>query len=465
MLPVVSIVGRPNVGKSSLFNRILGKKVAVVDDMPGVTRDRNYRPMVWNGCAFSLADTGGLIPSSSDGMAADVERQVNIACGEAGVILFVVDARDGITDIDRRVAHSLRKQGRDNVVLVVNKSEHKAAPYDLGSFVALGLGEGHPVSALHGYGVGDLLDAVCSVLKRTGNKEPKSSAFIDDRDALKIAVVGRPNAGKSSLVNKLLGASRMIVRPDPGTTRDSIDSRLAYQGNDVVLIDTAGLRKKANVKEDLEYYCNLRAIDSIGRCDVAALIVDAVQGIHEQDLRIVRKIRDLHKGVLVCWNKWDLVAKTHTTFDHLVARTRRGSMELARAPMVSTSAITGQRVTAVLDKTLDIRRRMHTRVDAAKLRDLVAEWTTAHPHPISENRHVEIVSCVQADAPFPLFHVVSTNPRSAVASYKRFLVNKLYEAFDFDGCPVVVDFVPIRKRSYAAAQGLEPRSPKGEPVP
>ena len=307
VLPVVSIVGRPNVGKSSLFNRILGKKVAVVDDMPGVTRDRNYRPMVWNGCAFSLADTGGLIPSSTDGMAADVERQVNIACREAGVILFVVDARDGITDIDRRVAHSLRKQGKDNVVLVVNKSEHKAAPYDLGSFVALGLGEGHPVSALHGYGVGDMLDAVCSALKRTGNKEPKSSAFIDDRDALKVAVVGRPNAGKSSLVNKLLGASRMIVRPDPGTTRDSIDSRLVYKGSDVVLIDTAGLRKKANVKEDLEYYCNLRAIDSIGRCDIAALVVDATLGIHEQDLRIVRKIRDLHKGVLVCWNKWDIV--------------------------------------------------------------------------------------------------------------------------------------------------------------
>ncbi|HMD68660.1 MAG TPA: ribosome biogenesis GTPase Der, partial [Chitinivibrionales bacterium] len=360
---------------------------------------------------------------------------------------------------------SLRKQGKNNVVLVVNKSEHKAAPYDLGSFVALGLGEGHPVSALHGYGVGDLLDAVCSALKRTGNKEPKSSAFIDDRDALKVAVVGRPNAGKSSLVNKLLGASRMIVRPDPGTTRDSIDSRLVYKGSDVVLIDTAGLRKKANVKEDLEYYCNLRAIDSIGRCDVAALIVDAVQGIHEQDLRIVRKIRDLHKGVLVCWNKWDLVAKTHTTFDHLVARTRRGSMELAHAPMVSTSAVTGQRVMVVLDKAVDIRRCMQTRVDAAKLRDLVAEWTTAHPHPISENRHIEIVSCIQANAPFPLFHVVSTNPRSAVASYKRFLVNKLYETFDFDGCPVVVDFVPIRKRAYAAAQGSEPPSPKGEPVP
>jgi GTP-binding protein len=464
VLPVVSIVGRPNVGKSSIFNRILGRKVAVVDDMPGVTRDRNYRPMVWNNCAFSLVDTGGLIPSSSDGMATDVAKQVAIACGESGVILFVVDSRDGITDIDRRVAHSLRKLGKDNVILVVNKSENKAAKYDLGAFVALGLGEGHPVSALHGYGIGDMLDSVCAVLKRTGNKAPKSSAFLDERDILKIAVVGRPNAGKSSLVNKLLGESRMIVRSDPGTTRDSIDSLLSYRDRSVMLIDTAGLRKKANVKEDLEYYCNLRAIDSIGRCDVAVLVVDTVLGIHEQDLRIVRKIHDLRKGVLVCWNKWDLVAKTHTTFDHLVARTREGCMELAHAPMVSTSATTGQRITAVLDRAIDIRERMAARVDPARLSALVAEWSSAHPHPISENRHVAISGLVQANAPFPLFHVMSTNPRSAIASYKRFLANKLYATFNFDGCPVVVDFVPIRKRAPASAAAPDSLSPKGESV-
>ncbi len=228
-LPVVSIVGRPNVGKSSLFNRILGKKVAVVNNMPGVTRDRNYRTMVWNGCAFSLADTGGLVPDSRDGMEADIGRQVDVACLEASVIIFVVDARTGITDIDARVARVLRKRGAENVFLVVNKSEHRAAPYELGSFVKLGLGEGRAVSALHGMGVGDLLDAVCTALKRAGKKKPSSAAAGDDRDDLKIAVVGRPNAGKSSLVNRLLGEDRMIVRPDPGTTRDAIDSRYVYK--------------------------------------------------------------------------------------------------------------------------------------------------------------------------------------------------------------------------------------------
>lgn len=449
---MVSIVGRPNVGKSSLFNRILGRKVAVVDDMPGVTRDRNYRSMVWNGCAFSLADTGGLIPASTDGMAADVGRQVEAACEEAAVILFVVDGRDGITDVDRLVARSLRKRGVDKVLLAVNKSERKDAQYDLGSFMSLGLGEGRPVSALHGLGVGDLLDDVTAALKRSGNKAPKSGAFFDDRDALKIAVVGRPNAGKSSLVNKLLGTSRMIVRPDPGTTRDAIDSRLSYRGKDVILIDTAGLRKKANVKDDLEYWCNLRAIDSIGRCDVAVLVVDAALGLHEQDIRIVRKIHDLHKGIVVCWNKWDLVTKTHATFDLLVAHTRKSRMDLTHAPMVSASALTGQRVTAVLDRALEIFGRMHVRVDATRLNELVLEWSTEHPHPISENRHVSVASCVQAGAPYPLFLVASTNPRSAVTSYKRFLMNKLYGAFDFDGCPVAVDFVPIRKREYETAE-------------
>jgi GTP-binding protein len=464
VLPIVSIVGRPNVGKSCLFNRILGKKVAVVDDLPGVTRDRNYRTSVWNGCAFSLVDTGGLIPSSPDGMAQDIAKQVAIACKESAVILFVVDAKNGVTGFDASVARTLRKQGKENVLLVLNKSESQSAQNDLGMFMALGLGEGHPVSALHGWGVGDLLDAAVALLKRAGEKEPKSSAFVDDHDTLKIAVVGRPNAGKSSLVNKLLGHSRMIVRPDPGTTRDSIDSRMTYNGRDITLIDTAGLRKKANVKEDIEYYCNLRAIDAIVRCDVAVLVVDAVLGMHEQDLRIVRKVVDSHRGILVCWNKWDLVAKTHTTFDRLVARTRKACLELAHAPMVSVSAVTGRRVTAVLDRAVEIHRRMRTRVDPELLSQLIAEWTSAHPHPISENRQVSITGCVQADAPFPLFHVVSTNPRSTVSSYRRFVANKLYGAFDFEGCPLVVDFVPIRKRSYAEMQAHEASSLKGEAV-
>jgi GTP-binding protein len=463
-LPIVSIVGRPNVGKSCLFNRILGIKVAVVDDVPGVTRDRNYRETAWNGCAFSLVDTGGLVPSSKDGMVQDIARQVAIACGESDVILFLVDVKSGVCDEDIAVARGLRKQAGGNVVLVVNKCESKQAQYDIGAFMSLGLGEGFAVSALQGYGVGDLLDTVTAMLKRAGKKRSLSSAMRDDRDFVKVAVVGRPNAGKSSLVNKLLGHHRMIVRPDPGTTRDSIDSDMTYKGRAMVLIDTAGLRKKANVKEDLEYYCNLRAIASIGRCDVAVLVVDAELGIHEQDLRIVRKVIDMHKGILVCLNKWDLVHKTHTTFDDFAAHIRSSYMELAHAPMVSASALTGQRVTAVLDRVLEIYGRMRARVDARELTSLVRTWTVEHPHPITENRQVTIANCVQAEAPFPLFHLMATNPRNGLSNYKRFIANKLYETYDFNGCPIVVDFLPVRKRARNNNKEECEQSLKGDDV-
>ncbi|HUI91445.1 MAG TPA: ribosome biogenesis GTPase Der [Chitinivibrionales bacterium] len=464
ILPIVSIVGRPNVGKSCLFNRIIGVKAAVVDDVPGVTRDRNYRGTAWNGCAFSLVDTGGLIPASKDGMAQDIAKQVAVACEESDVILFLVDVRGGVCADDLAVARGLRKQAGDRVVLVINKCESRQTQYDTGAFVSLGLGEGHAVSALQGYGVGDLLDRVTAMLKAGGKKRSPSRALRDDRDFVKVAVVGRPNAGKSSLVNKLLGRQRMIVRPDPGTTRDSIDSEMTHRGRPMVLIDTAGLRKKANVKEDLEYYCNLRAIASIGRCDVAVLVVDAVLGIHEQDLRIVRQIVDTRKGLLLCWNKWDLVPKTHSTFDHLSAAVRAQYMELTHVPMVSASALTGRRVTAVLDRVLEIQSRMRLRVDAKELADLVRSWVSEHPHPTTANRQVIIETCVQADAPFPLFHLVATNPRNGLPNYKRFIANKLYNTYDFNGCPVVVDFVPIRKRArYNKEEEFRP-SLKGDDV-
>jgi GTP-binding protein len=305
---------------------------------------------------------------------------------------------------------------------------------------------------------------VTAMLKHAGKKRSLSSAMRDERDFVKVAVVGRPNAGKSSLVNKLLGHHRMIVRPDPGTTRDSIDSEMTYEGRTMVLIDTAGLRKKANVKEDLEYYCNLRAIASIGRCDVAVLVVDAALGIHEQDLRIVRQIVDMRKGILVCWNKWDLVHKTHATFDHLAAATRGAYMELAHAPMVSASALTGQRVTVALDRALEIYGRMRTRLDPKELANLVRSWVAEHPHPTTANREVSIKTCVQAEAPFPLFHLVATNPRNGLPNYKRFIANRLYDTYDFTGCPVVVDFVPIRKRAhYNTVEDVAP-SLKGDDV-
>ena len=465
LLPVVSIVGRPNVGKSCLFNRIIGKRVAVVDDISGVTRDRNYQNAVWNSCAFSVVDTGGLVPSSKDAMTRDVAKQVDIARAEAEVILFVVDCQTGITDLDLRIAAGLRKRMRQTVFLVINKTESGKATYQLGEFVRLGFGEGHAVSALHGYGVADLLDTVTGVLNRSGKKQARLFAATQEPDGLKIAVVGRPNAGKSSLVNKLLGSERMIVRPEAGTTRDSIDSAMEYKGETFTLIDTAGLRKKANVKEDLEYYCNLRAIASIRRCDIAVIVIDAVAGIHEQDLRIAKTIFDMKKGMMLCFNKWDLLAKTQATFDQLVKQLTTQYMELRHVPMAPVSALTGRRVTAVLDGAIEIRNHMLTRIDEKELSRRVLAWAKAHPHPVAENKSISIFSCSQSSAPFPCFFVSSTHPRQALLSYKRFLANKLYDTYNFDGCPVTVDFVPAKKSSPTHEEDAGLSSPsylKGE---
>jgi GTPase len=438
----VSIVGRPNVGKSSLFNRILGKRVAVVDGTPGVTRDRQYRDATWNGCDFTLVDTGGLDVGAREGMPLEIAKQASIACEEADLILFLVDATVGVTDLDALIARRLRKE-KCPVLLVINKAESKRASYELGAFVSLGLGEGFPLSALHGTGVGDLLDKICSTLradKKPGKRLPAPDA------GLKIAIVGRPNAGKSSLVNKLVGRDRMIVTPVPATTRDSIDTAMDHNGAPVTLIDTAGLRKKANVKDPVEYYCNVRSLESIRRCDVCVLMIDSTVGIEEQDLKIVRQIQQMHKGVLVCFNKWDIRAKDHTTFDRMTASARKTYLELHYVPTVSVSALTGQRVTQVLDIAIKIKKRMETLVPAADLRENVKDWVRLHPHPVTANQAVRILSADQVPSHYPIFRIFATNAQNARTSYKRYLANKIYETWDFEGCPVSVEFHTPQKK-------------------
>ena len=444
---IVSVVGRPNVGKSCLFNRIIGRRVAVVDDVPGVTRDRHYHDTRWNGLGFTLVDTGGLDDTTKEAMALEIAKQVRIACDESDVILFLVDANSGVTEPDLIIARRLRKLGREKVLLVINKAESKLALAESGAFVALGLGEGMLVSGLHGKGVGDLLDAICVRLKAV--KSPIRKPLTAD-EGLRIAVVGRPNAGKSSLVNKLVHADRMIVSPAPGTTRDSIDTAMEYKGNTVILIDTAGLRKKANVTNDVEYHCNLRAIESIGRCDIAVLMIDSTQGIEEQDLKIVRQILSLHKGILVCFNKWDLRVKDHTTFDHLAAYNRKEYMELRNVPMVSASALTGQRVTRVIDDALTIKMRMGTQLARDDFREHVREWIRVQPHPVTDNLPVKIVKFDQCGERYPLFRFFAFNAKNARESYKRYLANKIYETYDFDGCPVVIEFKNFEKRTRGA---------------
>lgn len=443
--PVVSVIGRPNVGKSSLFNRVIGKRIAVVDDIAGVTRDRHYFTAEWNGYQFILIDTGGMLPNSREAMAEAIHEQVHIAVKESDVVLFLVDAKSGLTDLDLMIARQLRKEASDKSILAVNKAETKSAEYELDTYRALGIDEIFPVSALHGNGVADLLD---SIVKRLSKKHSPPEESLEPE--IMLAIVGRPNAGKSSLVNKLLGQNRMIVHHEPGTTRDSIDSEMLYNDKRIVLIDTAGLRKRSHVKQDMEYYSNLRAIQSIERCDICVLMVDVKAGIGVQDLRILRKIQELHKGVLLAWNKWDIMEKDHRTFDQLVAQTRKDYIELRFIPMVSVSAMTGQRITAVIESALDIKERLKTRVPSADFENKVFSWVRIHPHPAIPENPVRFLGAKQVDAPFPLFRFFVTNTKEISPAYIRYLTNKIYENYNFDGCPVTLDFRPIAKPKHGA---------------
>ncbi|NLL12174.1 MAG: ribosome biogenesis GTPase Der [Fibrobacter sp.] len=444
--PVVSIVGRPNVGKSSLFNRIIGKRIAVVDDFAGVTRDRNYYSAQWSGVPFLIVDTGGLIPNVHEAMPEAIHDQVNIAIKESDVVLFMVDAGTGPTDLDLLVAKQLRRIS-ERVILVVNKAESSSVIFDLDSFRSLGIGTPHPISALHGKGVADLLDLVLEIISREPT-EPVEEAEPD----LKLTIIGRPNAGKSSLVNKLLGQNRMIVDDKPGTTRDAIDSELEYNGRRVTLIDTAGLRKRARVKQDMEYYSNLRALSSIERCDVCVLMVDVNGEIGVQDLRILKRVIEMHKGVLLCWNKWDLKEKDHRTFDQLVEETRREFMELRWVPMLSISALTGQRVNTVIERAFKIKERMGFRVPSSEFENQVFSWIRAHPHPAIPENPVRFLGARQIGAPYPLFRFFVTNPDEISPGYIRFLSNKIYEIYDFEGCPLTLEFRPIKKKYFEVHQ-------------
>ena len=443
MIPIIAIVGRPNVGKSSLFNRILRKRAAVVDDIPGVTRDRNYRSFTWEGSPYALVDTGGVTMVERETLNRSINAQVDLAIHEAAAIIFVVEAGTGVTSEDENLAKLLRKKAAAKTILVVNKSESARTQFEIDAFRNLGLGTPRPVSALHGSGVADLLDEATKLAIKIGI--PAGAPPEPDLSALRIAIVGRPNVGKSSIVNKLLRQDRMIVNDEAGTTRDSIDSPLVYKEKNVVLIDTAGLRKKSHVKEDLEYYFNLRAIKSIDRCDVCAVVVDASGELGVQDLRILRKALDMHKGMLLLWNKWDLVETKHDTFDKLVAGVKRDYQELRPLPMLATCALTGRRISALIDEAAKIKERMNTRVPAAEFEDNIFTWVRAHPHPAIPKQPVRFLGARQIEAPYPLFRFFVTNPKNVAPLYVRFLTNKIYAAYDFEGCPIKLEFRAIKK--------------------
>jgi len=430
--PTVAIVGRPNTGKSTLFNRILGGRPAIVSDRPGTTRDRHFGDAEWNGRYFWLVDTGGLVPDSDDSMERAIRAQVEFALAESDVVLFVVDGREGINPVDRAIAERLRQAGRP-VVVAVNKLddlERSTAQYD---FYQLGFGDPYGVSAAVGKGSGDLLDAVVERLPPAEDAEAEP--------AIEVAVVGRPNAGKSSLVNRLLGEERHVVAPEAGTTRDAVDSPLRYQGRLLKFIDTAGLRRRAKVEDDLEFYSTLRTERAIERATVCVLVVDAVVGLHNQDLRIATEAWDQGCGLIVVVNKWDLVEEKDANTAH------RGQEELiAKAPFlgyvpfVYVSALSGQRVRKILDLVLEVADGREQRIPTAEVNKVLAALLGRTAPPQKPGEEVKLLYASQIGTAPPTFAIVSNRPDDVPESYQRYLVHGFRSAWPFTGSPLRLRF-------------------------
>jgi GTP-binding protein len=431
--PIVVIVGRPNVGKSTLYNRILGKKDAIVDDFSGVTRDRNYGEADWAGKNFRLIDTGGYVPQSEDLFEKAIREQVEIAVEEADAIIFLVDCRTGLTPIDMEIAGLLRQSGK-KYFLVVNKVDSEKFEASAAEFYSLGVDTVYDVSAIGGRKIGDLLDVV------TADFDPLSDEELSD-DRLKIAIVGRPNVGKSSLTNALLGYDRSIVTNIPGTTRDSIDSVLKYYGKDVILVDTAGLRKKKRVEESIEFYSTIRTLKSIAECDVAIVMVDAVLGVEKQDQKIIDEAVARRKGIILAVNKWDLVEKaTNTARDNeTIIREKIGSIDYL--PIVFISALTKQRIYKMLDLAFQVKEERRKTISTAKLNDVLLEEIKRTPPPATSNgKEVKIKYITQAAGTYPVFLFFANYPKEIADHYKKFLERTIRKHFGFIGVPISMSF-------------------------
>ncbi|MGI9174066.1 MAG: ribosome biogenesis GTPase Der [Rhodothermales bacterium] len=430
-MPLVAIVGRPNVGKSTFFNRLTESRQSIVHDEPGVTRDRIYGAALWNGVQFDVVDTGGFVPRGADRFEAATREQAEIAIEEADVILLVVDVKTDVTDFDQELAALLRR-GETPVFVVANKADSAARRWEASTFYSLGLGEVYPISSVNGTGTGELLDAVVEALPKVPEHEE------DDR--LRIAVSGRPKVGKSSLTNALVGVDRSIVTESAGTTRDAIDSVLKYHGQELVLVDTAGLRRRSRVRENVEFYSLLRTERAIEECDIAVLLLDGTQGLESQDIRVIKNAEGAGKGLLIAINKWDLVEKdTHTTraYTRLIHERLK---TLDYVPVLFTSALTRQRIHKVLDAALEVAERRQKRVTTARLNDVIQEALVRHHPPSYRNQPVRIKYVTQVRTGPPVFAFFCNHPKGVSESYRRYLENRLREAFDFEGVPLKLVF-------------------------
>jgi GTP-binding protein len=449
----VAIVGRPNVGKSTLFNRILRRREAVVHDEPGVTRDRHYGATTWAGRAFYVVDTGGLLPGARDGMPALVRESALVAIDEADVLVLVVDATTGITTLDAEVAAILQKSGKP-VVLVANKTESPSGELDAAEFYRLGLGDPVAVSALHGLGSGELLDRIVAALPAHGPPEPDSDA------ELRIAIVGRPNVGKSSLLNALVGGSRALVSAEPGTTRDAIDSRIRWHGHTIDLVDTAGLRRRAKTEGAVDVFAALRTLRSIERADVCLLLLDATQPISNQDTRIGGYIHKAGKGLVVCFNKWDAVEKDTRTADAFKRDYEREFAFARYAPVVFISALDGTRLHKPLELAWQVGEARAQRVQTAQVNRVLQEAVGRRAPNVHGGGTGSVKYGLQSDVRPPRFAVYVNNPAYFDRSYIRYLANALRAEFEFPGSVLRVELRPS-PRGRSAATALEDEEAAG----
>ena len=426
---IVAIVGRPNVGKSTFFNRMTESRHAIVDEISGVTRDRHYGQVNWNGRDFTVIDTGGYITNSEDVFEEEIRKQVLLAMEEADVILFLVDVTTGISDLDNAIANMLRKIDKP-VMLVVNKVDNTSRGIAANEFYGLGLGDLYSVSSINGSGTGDLLDDLVEKFQKEDD--------IEEEDLPKIAVVGRPNVGKSSLINSLIGEERNIVTPVSGTTRDSINTRYSKFNHDFYLVDTAGLRKKAKVKEDLEFYSVMRSIRSIESSDVCLLLIDATIGIESQDVNIFHLIEKSKKGVVVLVNKWDLVEKETGTTKAMEEKIRMKLEPFVDIPIVFVSALTKQRVHKALEETIKVYERRKKRIPTSTLNEVMQEVLEANHPPAVKGKYLRIKYVTQLPTISPSFAFYCNLPQYIKEPYKRFLENQIRKNFDFTGVPIQI---------------------------
>jgi GTPase len=426
---IVAIVGRPNVGKSTFFNRMTESRHAIVDEISGVTRDRHYGKVFWNGRNFTVIDTGGYISNSDDIFEEEIKKQVLLAIEEADVIIFLVDVTSGITDLDQSVATMLRKVKKP-VLLAVNKVDNTQRNMEAPLFYGLGLGEIYPISSINGSGTGDLLD---ELVKHFGKEDDE-----EESELPRIAVVGRPNVGKSSLINALIGEERNIVTEISGTTRDSIHTRYTKYDHDFILVDTAGIRKKGKVKEDLEFYSVMRSVRTIEYSDVCMLLIDATIGIESQDVNIFHLIEKSKKGVVVLVNKWDLVEKETGTVKEFEAAIRRKLEPFTDIPVVFVSAITKQRVHKALEEVLKVFENRKRKIPTSKLNEVMQEAIAANHPPAIKGKYIRIKYVTQLPTPTPAFAFYCNLPQYIKDPYKRYLENKIRQNFVFTGVPVQI---------------------------